>query len=328
MDPQLRTLLDRNHGVLCRRDAAEVVPSWAIDVARREGRVRRILPGVYADTTLLGTNNATGTVDATGTGDHGRFPAAGLGGLDPARARRAALGYADGRGALSHLTALHLWGLWQPAAGEPVHLTVPATVRLSNHPGLVVHHVRGFSLDAPDTLTRHGVPVTRLDRALVDSWPLLPAGERRGPVIQAVAGRHSTPARIGAALAGAPKLPGRAQLRDLLGKLAAGCHSPLEIWGHDHVFTGAGMPPLRRQVRVSDGRRTCYLDVYAEAQRVAFELDGASGHGAPGQREVDLRRDAWLATLGIQVVRFSHRRLVHDTAEVRREILAVLAARR
>lgn len=107
MDPQLRTLLDRNDGVLCRRDAAEVVPSWAIDVARREGRVRRILPGVYADATLLGSDNATGTVDATGTGDSGRFPA-GLGGLDPTRARRAALGYADGRGAFSHLTALHL----------------------------------------------------------------------------------------------------------------------------------------------------------------------------------------------------------------------------
>lgn len=320
MDPQLRTLLDRNHGVLCRRDAAEVVPSWAIDVARREGRVRRVLPGVYADTTLLGTDDATG-------GRVGRFPA-GLGGLDPARARRAALGYADGRGAFSHLTALHLWGLWQPAAGEPVHLTVPATVRLSSHPGLVVHHVRGFSHDGPDTLVRQEMPVTRLERTLVDSWPLLPAGERRGPVIQAVAGRHSTPQRIGAALAGAPKLPGRAQLRELLGKLAAGCHSPLEIWGHDHVFTGAGMPPLRRQVRVSDGRRTCYLDVYAEAQRVAFELDGAGVHGAPGQREVDLRRDAWLATLGIQVVRFSQRRLVHDIAEVRREILAVLAARR
>ena len=320
MDPQLRTLLDRNHDVLCRRAAAEVVPSWAIDVARREGRVRRVLPGVYADTTLLGTDDAT-------RGRLGRFPA-GLGGLDPQRARRAALGYADGRGAFSHLTALHLWGLWQPTTGEPVHLTVPATVRLSSHPGLVVHYVRGFSLDGPNTLVRQGVPVTRLERALVDSWPLLPAGERRGPVIQAVPQRHSTPQRIGAALAGAPKLPGRVQLRELLGKLAAGCHSPLEIWGHDHVFAGTGMPPLRRQVRVSDGRRTCYLDVYAEAQRVAFELDGASVHGVPGQREVDLRRDAWLATLGIQVVRFSHRRLVHDIAEVRREILAVLAARR
>ena len=39
-------------------------------------------------------------------------------------------------------------------------------------------------------------------------------------------------------------------------------------------------------------------------------------------------RDAALAALGIQVVRFSHRRLVREPDAVRREVLAVLATRR
>ncbi|MFK3979186.1 DUF559 domain-containing protein [Micromonospora sp. NPDC050397] len=70
-----------------------------------------------------------------------------------------------------------------------------------------------------------------------------------------------------------------------------------------------------------------YLDVYAERERVAFELDGAATHGDPRQREIDLRRDALLATVGILVVRFSHRRLLHETTEVRREVVAILAGR-
>ncbi|GGR95181.1 hypothetical protein GCM10010169_44690 [Micromonospora fulviviridis] len=101
----------------------------------------------------------------------------------------------------------------------------------------------------------------------------------------------------------------------------------MEIWGHEHVFTGPAMPAFRRQVRVRVGRRTMYLDLFAERERVNIELDGATTHGDPRQREIDLRRDALLATVGILVVRFTHRRLVHDTDEVRRETLAILAHR-
>jgi hypothetical protein len=67
------------------------------------------------------------------------------------------------------------------------------------------------------------------------------------------------------------------------------------------------------------GDRTVYLDVDAERERVGFELDGAAFHGDPEQREADLCRDAALAALGIQVVRFSHRRLVREPGAVRRE---------
>lgn len=71
-----------------------------------------------------------------------------------------------------------------------------------------------------------------------------------------------------------------------------------------------------------------YLDMLAERERVNIELDGATAHGSPGQREIDLRRDALLASSGILVVRFAHRRLVREVDEVRRETLAILATRR
>ncbi|MGC4835557.1 DUF559 domain-containing protein [Micromonospora vinacea] len=107
-------------------------------------------------------------------------------------------------------------------------------------------------------------------------------------------------------------MPGRAAVRGLVDRLAAGCRSPLEIWGHDQIRVGA---------------RTIYLDMFAEAERVNIELDGATSHGDPAEREIDLRRDALLATVGILVVRFSHRRLTTDPATVRQETLAILANR-
>jgi very-short-patch-repair endonuclease len=87
------------------------------------------------------------------------------------------------------------------------------------------------------------------------------------------------------------------------------------------------MPPFRRQARVRAGERTMYLDLFAERERVDIELDGATTHGDPRQREIDLRRDALLASVGILVVRFAHRRLVHEPDEVRRETRAILATR-
>ncbi|WUR57255.1 DUF559 domain-containing protein [Micromonospora chokoriensis] len=76
------------------------------------------------------------------------------------------------------------------------------------------------------------------------------------------------------------------------------------------------------------GARTFYLDLFAEAERVNIELDGAISHGDPAEREIDLRRDALLATVGILVVRFTHRRLTANPLQVRQETLAILAARR
>lgn len=73
---------------------------------------------------------------------------------------------------------------------------------------------------------------------------------------------------------------------------------------------------------------TIYLDRYFEEERLAVELDGAAFHGSPGQRERDIRRDAALAAIGIQVIRFSHQRLFADPEGVRRELLQILAARR
>ncbi|TDC41419.1 DUF559 domain-containing protein [Micromonospora sp. KC213] len=307
----LRELVERGGGLVTRTVARQVVPEWTLRQACHDGELVRVLPQVFVPAHLL---------DA-GPG------APALGRLDPALGRRAALAWAEGRGVLSHLSALAVWGLHPDTAGDLVHLSTPAA-GLRSRPGVAVHRRRGLVLGPPQVVLRQGLAVTRLEQTLVDSWPMLPPADRRAPVIRAVNDRRTTPERLATALDGAPKLDDRAALRTLLTRLAEGCRSPLEIWGHEQVFTGPGMPAFRRQVRMSVGRRTMYLDMFAERERVNIELDGATTHGDPRQREIDLRRDALLATIGILVVRFAHRRLVHETDDVRRETLTILATRR
>lgn len=74
------------------------------------------------------------------------------------------------------------------------------------------------------------------------------------------------------------------------------------------------------------GSRTVYLDVYAAAERVNFELDGGRWHTSAPDRERDLQRDAALAAQGILVVRLTHRQLRRPG--IRHHVQAILSARR
>ncbi|MGA4728020.1 DUF559 domain-containing protein [Micromonospora taraxaci] len=273
----------------------------------------RVLPGIYVDAALVREAEPSQPL---------------LSRVGPDIARRASLAYVGGRAALSRLTALDVWGLRPQPPDEPVYLDLPRGAGLRDRPQLVVRHRSDFAVAPPYVVTRNGLPVTRLDRTLVDCWHLLPSVDRSGPLIRAVNDRLTTPQRLVTALAEVSRVPDRGALCGLLDRLAAGCRSPLEIWGHDHVLTGPGMPTFVRQVRVRVGARPFYLDMFAEAERVNIELDGATSHGDPAEREIDLRRDALLATVGILVVRFTHRRLTANPLQVRQETLAILAARR
>jgi very-short-patch-repair endonuclease len=297
---ELRRLLDGSGGIVHRADALAVLPEHVLDQAVSTGQVRAVLPLVYVDP---------------------------IRDLDRTMLIRAALRYAATVAALSHTTALAVWGLPAPIAG-PVHLTVPPTARLRGSREVRVHRRLGFTPTPPDAVVRNGWPVTRLETSIVDSWPMLSADAQRAPAIVAVGQRLTTPGRLRAALTRRPRLGGRRRLAELIDKLAAGCRSELELWGYDVVFRDPALASLRWQVpvRVPTGR--VYLDLYDEETRTNFELDGAKHHAGSADRERDLRRDATLAAAGITVVRFTHDRLVRAPAEVRAQAVAILAARR
>jgi very-short-patch-repair endonuclease len=224
--------------------------------------------------------------------------------------------------ALSHLTVLRRHGLI--TTPTDVHLSVPARRNPRPCPGVVVHRVGS----PPPRRPGRGLPQVSLAHALVTSWPLLAVAEQRGPAIAAVRDRMVRPAELAAALHTLTHLPGRAALAELVGLLAAGCESELEIWGHLRVFTGPGLNHGVRQRLVRTPERNYRLDLAYEAEQVAVELDGERYHSTREQRERDRRRDAALAALGWLTLRFSHRRLHRDPAGCRRDTLATLATRR
>lgn len=300
MRDALLDLIAEGNGVLHRRAALERVPVGALDHALTTGLLVRVLPSTYA---------LRDWAD------------------DPETLRRAALAYAGEGAALSHLSALREWELPVPE-GHPDHVTVPAA-RRPRATGLIhFHRSRGLAAPQRQVVVRHGMPVVRLERAVVESWPLLDRDAQRAPAIMAVQRRLTTVQRLQTALGAAPKLRARAELHQLLELLAAGCHSELEIWGHLDVFSHPELPASRAQVPVRIGSRTIYCDRLYEEEMVDVELDGRKYHSDSAQRERDIRRDVALSMRGFLVVRFGHDPIAWTPGQVRAELLQILAMRR
>jgi very-short-patch-repair endonuclease len=263
----------------------------------RAGRLERLHPGMYAIPVVARSQ----------------------------RARLEAAVHATG-GVVSHRSALGLWEL-APSSG-PVHVTVAHTRSGRGGGGVVLHRTR----ELRDAVRRvDGLPVTCVERAVVDSWGS-PAGLSRADVraatIGAVRRRLCQPRQLLDEVGRRPCLPGRAALLQLIRLLADGCQSELEIWGCLEVLRAAGMPPFVQQRRISVGGEVFVLDAAYDEVQLAVEMDGAAWHGSQEQRERDIHRDALLATIGWQTLRFGHRRLTTAPAGCRRETLAAYNARR
>jgi very-short-patch-repair endonuclease len=232
-------------------------------------------------------------------------------------------------GVVSHSSALALWDL-ADAAGR-VHVSIDAGRRAPTPVGWLTVH-RGTDLASR---RRGGLPVTPPPRSVVDAWGAAHAADGSAAAVSGARSAMITAFRTGLAtarelrreLARRPELPGRASLFRLLGLVAAGAQSELEIWGMLHVADVPGLPPCRRQHRVALPRGHADLDVAWPEVRLAVELDGAAFHGSAQQRERDLRRDAALAAVGWLVLRFSHRRLTREPDACRTEIVAVYRSR-
>jgi very-short-patch-repair endonuclease len=228
-------------------------------------------------------------------------------------------------GIASHRTALSLWGLVPP--GGPVHVTVEPTRSNRSSADVVLHRAHGLQ-DAVRNVD--GVPVTCVERTLVDTWGRpgnLTLSVLRAAVITAVRRRMCRPKDLALELARRPQVRARAELVELVRLLAEGCQSELEIWGCLHVLRAPGMPRFSLQHRVEVRGRTFFLDAACEEVQLAVEMDGAAWHGSRDQRERDIRRDALLATIGWQTLRFSFTRLTGSPDGCRHDIRAVHAAR-
>ena len=226
----------------------------------------------------------------------------------------------------SHMTALASWELVQHPPG-PVHITVGLRGSGRGPAGVVVHRAAGAWADRRRV---DGLAVSSPERAVLEAWAISGPGTIatvRAAAIDGVRRRICSVRELRHELSGHPALRGRAELFRLVDLLADGCQSELEIWGCLHVLRAPGMPRFVQQRRVRIGPETCVLDAACEESMLAVEMDGAAWHGTRTQRESDIRRDALVATVGWQTLRFGFARLTRAPEACRREILAVHTAR-
>jgi very-short-patch-repair endonuclease len=221
---------------------------------------------------------------------------------------------AAGEGALlSHGTAAWRWRII-PASPSVITLAVPRHRAVDG----VQLHVSG-RLRPGDITTNGRFPTTTVPRTLLD----LAARYDHRALLRALAEaefQHDLrPADIRATLRRGH--PGSANLR-----AALNAHTP----GHGEMKSR-----LERRFRQLLIRHNIELprrnqptgpwtvDCLWPEQRVVVELDGGQ-HDRPHQADLDRRRDLWLRAHGYTVLRYGHRQLVDQPADVIADLLAAL----
>jgi very-short-patch-repair endonuclease len=301
-DAEIASIATRRHGVVTRAQlVAAGVSESGISDRVAAGRLHRVHRGVYA-------------VGHPRLSDHGRWMAAVL---------------ACGEGAvLSHLSAAELWGLRRRArrlseaggrgAPDPVHITVPSTAGKRKQRGIVLH--RSSTLTASDCTRHDGIPVTKPRRTLADIRPLLSPTQFNSAVREAEFLRLPIGDWFGGGPepAGEPPRSGRRRAAHLRDRARTELEQRMLALCRRHRLP-------QPEVNVTIDRFE--VDFLWREQRLVVEVDGWESHRSRSAFEEDRARDARLAFLGYEVVRFTWRQLARDGTAVATTIRSLLRLR-
>ncbi|TDD98867.1 type IV toxin-antitoxin system AbiEi family antitoxin domain-containing protein [Jiangella asiatica] len=229
-----------------------------------------------------------------------------------------------GRGAVaSHRTAAFLDGLCDDP-GPLIHVTLPADRHVrSRVDGVGLHYAHRLCHTRHPTLSP---PRTRVEDTVLD---LVDATARPREVetwvTSACQRRLTTPERLADALGRRKKIRWRPMLESMLGDVAAGAQSPLELRHLRAVERAHAMPRGHRQRRVA-GSRVIWVDVDYDRYALRIELDGRVGHVDDG-RFRDRRRDNRATSDGRATLRYGHSDVFGDPCGVAAEQGRVLRDR-
>jgi hypothetical protein len=234
-------------------------------------------------------------------------------------ARRWETVLAAGPGAvLSHGAAAERWGIVHNS--QRLEVIAPRRVRRK---GIVAHQV---VLPADEMTTCHGIPVTTVNRTLLD----LAARWKPGPVVRALNQAEADQLWEFHSLVDLverhPRHDGVATIRAILAdRDPAITYSRWEDELHDWILER--FPPPLVNPWLDIGGRDLQPDFAYVDERVALEADSRY-HRTDDQIDADNERDAHLQLHGWAIVRVTKRRLLRAPAGVEREVRGLLARRR
>ena len=216
---------------------------------------------------------------------------------------------------LGGATAARLLGLSETEP-EVVQVVVPHGRRVAPR--------AGWEFVQADRPASGAPPRTSVEDTVLDLCAAARPDDVVGWVTTAVQRRRTTSRRLLHALAGRRRHPHRALLEGLLGDVAEGAQSPIEVRYLRDVERAHGLPAGRRQAPTA--RRRGWRDVLYEAFGLVVELDGRLGHeGAASFRDMD--RDNLALLDGLATLRFGTADLVGRPCEVAHQVGHVLSGR-
>jgi len=291
VDEALAALAGQQWGVvsLAQLRALGLSPG-AVKHRARVGRLRRLHRGVYA-----------------------------IGGAALPREGRDLAGVlACGLGAvLSHVSAAVHWCLLAYAPPQP-HVTAPASRR--GAPGIRLHRTR--SLDARETTTHRGIPITTVARTLLDLAGSSPTNHLEHALGQAMRNQLYDHRAITDVLDRHQGCRGTRALRRATAEDPAFTRSALER-RFRALCRRAGLPqPLSNFTLADLDHHPHEVDFYFPTYRLVVETDGWLDHGTRIAFERDRAKDAALTAAGYTVLRFTQRQIAYDPGTVAERIRA------
>lgn len=301
LDLALRSIAERQHGVLSRRQAAEVGADWGLLRTRlRAGTWKALSPSVLL---LVGVASSFDQRCIVGTLDTG------------------------GGAVVSRQAAAALWGLpgFNP---DRVHITRPRNATSRSSPLVVVHESR--HLPAHHSTIREGIPITTVARTVFDlAGCLHPARTERAlenglkyHLVTLEDLRRVTIELLARGRAGSTLM------RQLLAARRAGYIPPASGLETDFLalLVAAGIELPEGQVDVGGNDWIGRVDFYYRRLRLVIEIDSDIHHTAKLDTESDERRDEMMRAAGFEVMRITEAELRNDPDEVVSRVRAELAS--
>lgn len=291
-------LATRQHGIVTRAQLSALgFSASAIDRRIRAGRLLVQHPGVFA-------------LGHAALSQHGRWLAATLS--------------CGPTAVLSHGTAAALWQL-TPNQPRTFHVTVAGTAGRDMPRGVRLHRYR--SLDpARDTTTCQGIPVTTIERTLLDMTTYLPTRKVRRAFGQADVLQLLDFAEVNRLIAAHPHRRGtRAFAAIAYSHRPDGDRSRSDF--EERVVELCDRHGLSRP-RVNAKLVGLEVDVSWPEARVAVEADSFAYHRTRAAFERDRERDAILMAAGFIVHRFTERQITEAPETVIAAIRRSLSDRR
>jgi hypothetical protein len=234
--------------------------------------------------------------------------------------RRLAAVLACGEGAvLSHTSAASHWGLLDTAAAR-IDVTAPRS--RAGVQGVRLHRSR--FLDARDTTSHEGLPITTVARTLLDLAATVQPHRLERALAQAERLELYDHRAIEALLARANGHRGGTALAQATTSEPAWTRSEAEARFLDLVREATLPEPLVNLTLAAPDHPRLEVDFCWPTHRLIVELDGWETHRTRAAFEHDRRKDAALNAAGHRVLRFTWRAIKHDAPTVKRRLRAVL----